>query len=643
MLRLICSFFAVALVPLLSTCQTLPEPEDKGWLSGRVLNVEGKPLSASIEIGNQRFTTDDQGRFSISPSEERVYRIEFTADGHYPMRHTFSQAELLRTGELADVILINRKPGRTLFVFGGDAMIGRRFYEPFESEPVLVSTETRLEDSQTLLAEMKPYLERADYASINLETPIFETPPRSPAPKSVTFFSAPETLAALEWAGVDYVALGNNHIYDFLEPGLDLSLDFLRASELDFSGAGKNEEEALAAYRLERGSHAYDFLSYVGWPAGPPTQSAESDKGGAALGTNKNLISTTRASVDSKGIPVIQFHGGLEYVEEPTLSIETKLKQSIDDGAALVIGHHPHVVQGLELYEGKLIAWSLGNFLFDQYFYSAQSAALLYVWMDGDEFHHAEAVPIYIKGYHPTPALGPMRNAINRRLFNLSKKRGTSLLRSGGHMILTGADKTDKPEPRFDVAIDCAESGQRTGHDLLARGDFDAYDLFDAQDRSWLDQDPHIQIAPSEADPTDFDMHIALSKGEPLTTGMRKFQRVFTPGTPMSVRAKVEASGDAKLDVFLQTRATGQTLEDALLNGQKSLIGSASLEASQPIELDLDFVSPRTRARSIRILVNLATDDPSSEVQIDNLELIEWLTPFSRENSSCLDSQPRRQ
>ena len=635
MLRLICSVLTLSLTPVLAGCQSTLETQAGGLLTGRVVDVDGAPVSAKITLEGLEAKTDDQGRFALSPSDDMVYRLEFEADGYYPMRQTFSRAELLNNPSLDDVILVEQRAGRTLFAFGGDAMIGRRFYAPFDGEPVLVSKATRLADSKSLLAEMKPYLERADYASINLETPIFETPPGEPAPKFVTFYSAPETLEVLEWAGVDYVALGNNHIYDFLEPGLDVTMAQLEQSTLDYSGAGKDEAEALEPFRLARGEHSFDLLSYVGWPAGPPSQTAETDKGGAAFGTEANLIETTRTSLDQVGIPILQFHGGLEYVEEPTLDVETKLKLAVDAGAALVIGHHPHVDQGLELYYGKLIAWSLGNFLFDQYFYSAQSAAMLYVWMDGDELHHAEAVPIYIKGYHPTPAVGPMRNAINRRLFDLSAKRDTHLQLSGGHMVLSTAKKTKRERPQFETAIDRNACGVRTGHDLLARGDFDAHTLFDAPDRSWLDMDERIPIAPSETEPTDLEMKLTLEAGETLLTGMRKFQRVFTPGSPMTVRAKINSTAEIKVEAFLQVRATGQSLSDALENGRKIRLGSISVGPHENTQLDLDFASPRTRARSIRVLLGVSSAETDAETRIDELELIEWKTPFHTDDLEC--------
>ncbi len=625
----------IALASVLWACQSALMADEPNRLDGRVLNSTGDPVQAEIHIDGVVTKTSAGGAFSISLSAAPVYRMTFEADGYYPMRHTFSRAELTDGAAFGDVVLVERKPGRTLFVFGGDAMIGRRFYDPFEGEPALVAEATRLEDSKALLAEMKPYLDLADYASINLETPIFDTPPGDPAPKSVTFFSASETLAALEWAGVDYVALGNNHIYDFLEPGLDVTLDELSRSELDYSGAGKTETEALKPHRAILGGTSYDLLSYVGWPAGPPTQSAEATKGGAALGTLENLISTTQQSLGAGGVPILQFHGGLEYVEEPTLAIETRLKRAVDAGAGLVVAHHPHVTQGLELFEGKLIAWSLGNFLFDQYFYSAQSAALLYVWMDGDEFHHAESVPLYIKGYHPTPALGAMRNKINRRIFGLSKERHTNLRSSGGHLVLFSDNRAEANTADFVRQTDCQTGQLRTGKDLLARGDFDSHALFGATDRSWLDLDPRIEIRSKPEAAWDFALFANIPDGETVTTGMRKFQRVFTRGTPMTFRANVSSATSARIDIYLQLRADGQRLDDALNHGAKIKIGQVEIGPGEAQDIDIDFDSPRTRARSLRVLLEISGAEGPTQASIDNLQLIQWDTPFVGSDETC--------
>ena len=109
------------------------------------------------------------------------------------------------------------------------------------------------------------------------------------------------------------------------------------AMEQAIADAGLTEAEALRAHRETLSGTDYDFLSYVGWAAGPPTQIAEPGKGGAAFGSEANVLATTRGSLAGGVVPVLQFHGGLEYVDGPTLEMETRLKQALDDGAGLVI------------------------------------------------------------------------------------------------------------------------------------------------------------------------------------------------------------------------------------------------------------------------------------------------------------------
>lgn len=547
--RLLRVCLLVPCLVLLAACQSVLADEPAagpGSLAGRVVDLEGLSVAASLDLNGARIETDAAGTFFAPLPEDPVLQVKISAEGYYPMLHTFSRAELLSAGadggtaQLGDILLVARKPGRTLLVFGGDTMMTRRFYEPHEGEPVLIREGAALEDSMALLAAMKPYLELADYASVNLETPIFDALPGEPVAKLVALNSRPETLAALTWAGVDYVALGNNHVYDFEDEGLRETLVQLGQSALDFSGAGMTEDEALRAHHEMLAGTAYDFLSYVGWAAGPPTQIAEPGKGGAAFGSEANVLATARESLAGGAVPVLQYHGGLEYVDGPTLEMETRLKRAVDDGAGLVIAHHPHVLQGLELYDGKLIAWSMGNFLFDQYFYATQPSMLLYVWMDEGRFHHAEIVPVYLKGYRPTPAVGWMRAGIAQRLTRLSAKRGTVLVPTGGHLAVLndqdraqtfGASALGMGAGYETIAppdlLQCGQAGtkRRFGRDLLARGDFDAYGLFDSPDRSWLDLEERVSIAPGQDEPADLEMQIAVPAGGAVTTGMRKFTR----------------------------------------------------------------------------------------------------------------------
>ena len=80
----------------------------------------------------------------------------------------------------------------------------------------------------------------------------------------------------------------------------------------------------------------------------------------------------------------------------------------------------------------------MGNFLFDQNFSSTQLSLLLYVWLDEGQFHRAEIVPVYVKGYKPTPAMDLERDNLLKRLTTLSAKRGTQIITQAGHGVITG-------------------------------------------------------------------------------------------------------------------------------------------------------------------------------------------------------------
>ncbi|NQY98322.1 MAG: hypothetical protein HRT82_14315 [Henriciella sp.] len=103
----------------------------------------------------------------------------------------------------------------------------------------------------------------------------------------------------------------------------------------------------------------------------------------------------------------------------------------------------------------------------------------------------------------------------------------------------------------------------------------------------------------------------------------------------MTLRAEIETTADARIDAYVQIRAEGQGLSDALENGRKISLGSLDVSAGEATKLDMDFDSPRTRARSLRILLDVTAGDQNVEVEIDNLEWIEWETPFKATGAPC--------
>jgi len=97
----------------------------------------------------------------------------------------------------------------------------------------------------------------------------------------------------------------------------------------------------------------------------------------------------------------------------------------------------------------------------------------------------------------------------------------------------------------------------------------------------------------------------------------------------------VLSSAPATIHAYLQLRADGQGLSDALENGRKIKIGSAVMEPDVPLRLDFDFDSPRNRARSLRVLLEMSGSDSAVEIEIDDLKLIEWQSPFGDPGGAC--------
>ncbi|MDQ1255720.1 MAG: hypothetical protein QG656_314, partial [Candidatus Hydrogenedentes bacterium] len=135
--------------------------------------------------------------------------------------------------------------------------------------------------------------------------------------------------------------------------------------------------------------------------------------GGAALwetAKSTAAIAALRSGVD---ILIVDLHSGFQYAEVPSERLRQAAYDAIDAGADLVVGLHPHVLQGAEWYRGKLIVWSLGNFIFDQSFLvTFPSAFLRTVWEDG-RLIQARLIPMMLEDYKPVPVVdGAARNIL---------------------------------------------------------------------------------------------------------------------------------------------------------------------------------------------------------------------------------------
>jgi poly-gamma-glutamate capsule biosynthesis protein CapA/YwtB (metallophosphatase superfamily) len=629
-------------------------------IKGRILNENNKPLSQiRVSIGLTEVLSDKAGRFKIKIEKNNLYQINFTNKDYFDSIHTFSHFELQKDKldfvHLSDISLVEKKKSRVMLAFGGDSMMGRRFYKPYFGDEVLIHPESKLTDSKAIVEHIKPYMSIADYAAVNLETQVASSLPGERAPKSVTFYSQPEILDALTWAGIDYVSLGNNHTYDYMDSGLKSTLDFLESSPLDFSGAGYNEKDALKAHQEKIKNTDFSMLAYVGWEGSKkPTQTANHQHGGAAFGSMDNIINSVKQEVNQNRTTIVQYHGSQEYANNPTGVTEQRLKSALDNGASLAIAHHPHVTQGLELYNGKLIAYSMGNFIFDQNFSATQHSFVLYVWLDEGKFHRAEIVPLYVKAYKPTPATGMHRYTVMKRLTELSRVRNTYISQSGGHGIITA--NNDAPIKKVEhvvltfnkdekitnlyntpwhaqlnqVLLPDSQLKYRLGTNLINGSDFESFDSFAGSERGWLYDRQSVALNKYGASGNK-SLALLLDKEKTAIFGMQSFKRVFQRSSQMTIKTKFKTNNTIKVNYYWQGRKTRQKLFDAFNKGKKHLIKSVELTSNSNWQnIEVDFNSPRIGYKSYRVLVEFElVNNNNGKVDIDDFSLIEWQSAFS--------------
>lgn len=521
--------------------------------------VSADGLTASINGHDVPVAAD--GSYEVLLPVEPYYRIAVDGAPIYRAVQTFGIAEIHDTNcnclRAPEIDVVARKPGRVELFFAGDVMAGRRFIDPIWEERRLVDPGDPLPDIVRLLEPMKPYIEGADLASVNLESVLAGDELGNAPPKSIVFYSPPELAEALAETGIDHVSLGNNHSNDYLAPGVETTIAAVEAAGLAWSGAGLDEVQALEAARMEANGTPLSLLGFVGWKGRvEPNQVAEPGKSGAAYGSDANIAATVERENAAGRAVIMQYHGSSEYSADPSEDSERRMKLAVDKGAAIVASHHPHVAQGLELYGDSLIAYSTGNFLFDQYFLETHGTYALKVWLDGGRFVRAEIIPLRILDYRPVPAVGSLREAILTRVGSLSAQHGTAVIRNGGHGIVLPF-RLEEAGQHAEPDANCQKD-----HDLLHSGDFENAEFGDAVDRSLK-----LEGGTFDFDFAGTDGHFlkltSSRPGDALSLTTATFFR-DVPGRRVTVSGKIRVSQPVLLSVASQRRPASMARFSAL-------------------------------------------------------------------------------
>ncbi|MFH0921586.1 MAG: CapA family protein [Fibrobacterota bacterium] len=252
---------------------------------------------------------------------------------------------------------------------------------------------------------VKDILSNADARVCNLEAPLADS--GTPFNKTYTFRIATRHAAAFK--AFDVAHLANNHILDNGENALFSTFRVLDSLGIRHIGAGRNAAEARKPAILERKGVKIGFLGYS--LTFPEEFWAASGKSGTAFGHDFYLKEDIPAAKKQCDYLVVVFHWGVEK----SLGLRDYQKEmgylAVDLGADAVVGHHPHILQGMELYKGKLIAYSLGNFAFATWTHAVWDSAILKLFFANGKFLKAEVTPVLVNNYQVTVQPRPLTGA----------------------------------------------------------------------------------------------------------------------------------------------------------------------------------------------------------------------------------------
>jgi len=203
-------------------------------------------------------------------------------------------------------------------------------------------------------------LRKSDILYGNLECPV--TLGGRKLAKTWNFRAKPAGLKVLKAAGFQLVGLANNHVMDYGIPGLLDTLRYLKKANILAVGAGENEQQAAAMRILDKSGLKIGFLAFTSTL--PREIWAKKNRPGVSYSNFQKAPHLIRKAKKRCDLLVVLFHGGEELADEPNAVQKSFAKLAVESGADLFIGHHPHVVQPVEIYKGKPILYSLGNFLF---------------------------------------------------------------------------------------------------------------------------------------------------------------------------------------------------------------------------------------------------------------------------------------
>jgi poly-gamma-glutamate capsule biosynthesis protein CapA/YwtB (metallophosphatase superfamily) len=343
---------------------------DEGQLAGELVGLEGAAKAPQERVADwpavKEYVATHQDAWALVPWDVVDFRVRtLKIEGQrcdprhladYPLgRRLWLAGAGIWPPQLVEDLgaALSYAPPATLeLVAVGDIMLDRTLKERMRTLAVRYPFEG---------AGIQPILAGADIAFGNLEAPIADRGTR--VAKTYTFRADPQAVEALVYAGLDVLSLANNHSGDFGTEALLQTLALLRQAEILAVGAGETITQAHEAKIITRNGLQVAFLAYNQVP--PESFAATATRPGHATMERERMIADVQAARQRADLVIVSCHWGVEYTPYATATQRELGRALAQAGADLVIGHHPHVVQGLAFERDTLVAYSLGNFVFD--------------------------------------------------------------------------------------------------------------------------------------------------------------------------------------------------------------------------------------------------------------------------------------
>ncbi len=310
---------------------------------------------------------------------------------------------------------VESAPSSLEMAFVGDVIFGR--YRASQFAAICQA------DCGSLFSSVASLL-ASDLTVANLETPIVPSLPLEPPINTRTVFGATNAhVALLRAAGFHALNVANNHWFDQRFEGVTQTPSTLRAHDIVPLGEAVRARPWVRAVTIERRSMRVAFIAFASvlnkpLVAGRPmVPFVEIDD------IARRVSPVVREAAHTHDVVVVSAHWGEEYVDHPSSAQESAARALVDAGATLFIGHHPHVLQRIERRGRSVIAYSLGNFLFDNPELAQRETGVLRVRARRGCVASATFHPVLIEArpmFHPVAARAATARTINARLGALS-------------------------------------------------------------------------------------------------------------------------------------------------------------------------------------------------------------------------------